>query len=168
LGFAEMETSCFNEEHLADSLNYSDKAEKITIKEECQYFASSPAQFVVKTFLLISDVANHDCVSWSSSKDSFIIWKPNEFASQILPRYFKHSNLNSFVRQLNAYGFHKVETEKLEFKHSESLFKEGMPNLLNQIERRKSKKRDASQDKNESCDLGFSFSRVFNNGIPTK
>ena len=41
-----------------------------------------------------------------------------EFTKQMLAYYYKHSNMASFVRQLNMYGFHKVG--KVEFLKNQS------------------------------------------------
>ena len=47
-------------------------------------------------------------IGWSDDGGSFIIKNQGEFTKTMLPYYYKHSNMASFVRQLNMYGFHKV------------------------------------------------------------
>ncbi len=37
-----------------------------------------------------------------------LVAQPHRFQTEVLPRFFKHRNLSSFVRQLSTYGFHKV------------------------------------------------------------
>eukprot|EP01116_Phalansterium_solitarium_P021532 TRINITY_DN6731_c0_g1_i4.p1 TRINITY_DN6731_c0_g1~~TRINITY_DN6731_c0_g1_i4.p1 ORF type:complete len:429 (-),score=114.77 TRINITY_DN6731_c0_g1_i4:97-1383(-) len=102
------------------------------------------APFVVKTFQLLHDSRNRNVISWSPNRDSFIVHNPVEFASEVLPKYFKHNNFCSFIRQLNTYGFKKLETREWEFKHE--LFSESTSKLLSQILRRKSKKRAGKGD----------------------
>lgn len=96
--------------------------------------------FVRKTYDILSDDANKNIVSWSPSGHSFVVWDTTEFAERVLPRYFKHKNFCSFVRQLNTYGFAKADTKAWEFAHE--AFVRGAPESLRLITRRKAPKRE--------------------------
>lgn len=64
---------------------------------------TSIAPFLSKCYEMVDDSSTDDLISWSNSNDSFIVWNEAEFASQLLPKYFKHNNYASFQRQLNIY-----------------------------------------------------------------
>lgn len=57
---------------------------------------------------MVQDPNTNDLIRWSNDGDSFLVPSPDRFGRELLPRFFKHSNFGSFVRQLNMYGFHKV------------------------------------------------------------
>ena len=53
--------------------------------------------------MVVDDSTCDDIVSWTENGTQFTIHQTNEFASELLPKYFKHRNFSSFVRQLNSY-----------------------------------------------------------------
>ncbi|RKO89854.1 HSF-type DNA-binding-domain-containing protein, partial [Blyttiomyces helicus] len=57
---------------------------------------------------MVADPQHQHLISWNYNGMSFIVCNVTEFAATVLPKHFKHSNFSSFVRQLNMYGFHKV------------------------------------------------------------
>ncbi|DAZ92985.1 TPA: hypothetical protein N0F65_006340 [Lagenidium giganteum] len=102
--------------------------------------------FLQKTYDMIES-ANPDEACWSESGTSFIIKQPREFAKTTLPRYFKHNNFSSFVRQLNFYGFRKhkkdeivISTDEDESKHWWEFYHEkfvrGKQEMMAQIRRK--------------------------------
>jgi hypothetical protein len=62
-----------------------------------------PTPFLTKTYQLVGDPAVDDVISWNEDGSTFVVWRPAEFARDLLPKYFKHNNFSSFVRQLNTY-----------------------------------------------------------------
>lgn len=103
--------------------------------------------FIHKLYSMLEDQSIRHLISWSNSNDSFVMSPSNEF-SKVLAQYFKHTNISSFVRQLNMYGFHKVsdvfhtgspESALWEFRHGGGSFRKGDLMGLRDIKRRASR-----------------------------
>ncbi|CAH8278167.1 unnamed protein product [Arabidopsis lyrata] len=97
--------------------------------------SSSLPPFLTKTYEMVDDSSSDSIVSWSENNKSFIVKNPAEFSRDLLPKFFKHKNFSSFIRQLNTYGFRKVDPEKWEFLNDD--FVRGRPYLMKNIHRRK-------------------------------
>ncbi|XP_071997773.1 heat shock factor protein 2 isoform X2 [Engystomops pustulosus] len=111
---------------------------------------SNVPAFLSKLWTLVEDSDTNEFITWSQNGQSFLVLDEQRFAKEILPKYFKHNNMASFVRQLNMYGFRKVvhvdsgivKQERdgpVEFQHP--FFIQGQDELLENIKRKVSSAR---------------------------
>uniref|UniRef100_A0A8C7GBN2 Heat shock transcription factor 1 n=1 Tax=Oncorhynchus kisutch TaxID=8019 RepID=A0A8C7GBN2_ONCKI len=106
---------------------------------------SNVPAFLTKLWTLIEDPDTDPLICWSPNGNSFHVFDQGQFSKDVLPKYFKHNNMTSFVRQLNMYGFRKVvhieqgglvkpEKDDMEFQHP--YFIRGQEPLLENIKRK--------------------------------
>lgn len=98
---------------------------------------NSPA-FLGKIVTMLKN-ENERVIRWNNDGDGIIISDIPKFSKELMPKYFKTKKFNSFIRQLNFYGFKKVcsatkTTRCCEFVHS--IFKRGQEDLLVNIKRK--------------------------------
>jgi heat shock transcription factor 1 len=107
--------------------------------------ASNVPAFLAKLWKMVDDPETDHLIAWGDHGTSFVIHNQADFSQSLLPYYYKHSNMASFVRQLNMYGFHKVvgvdagglkseKDQEMEFAHLS--FLRGQEFMLNHIKRK--------------------------------
>jgi heat shock transcription factor 1 len=97
---------------------------------------SSVANFIQKSFEILENKEYEGVIHWMANGREFAIREIDEFQDHILPKFFRHRNINSFIRQLNMYGFHKSRKDPTKNIFSHPYFLRAQPHLLPQVKRK--------------------------------
>lgn len=102
--------------------------------------AESSDTFPFKLYRMLAEAEeenNEDIVSFDAKGKCFMIHKPREFVTDIMPKYFTTSRMSSFQRQLNLYGFRRLSEGPDKGGYSHEYFVKGRKNLCKKIKRKK-------------------------------
>ncbi|ANB14141.1 stress-responsive transcription factor HSF1 [Sugiyamaella lignohabitans] len=121
--------------------------------------------FVAKLWSMVNDEGNSEYIHWMPDGKSFQVVGRELFEKTVLPKYFKHSNFSSFVRQLNMYGWHKVQdvtsgamqTNEEKWQFQSPNFIRDREDLLDNIVRNRGSK---GSDDEEEVDLNRIFEEL--------
>jgi len=82
--------------------------------EMTEHRTKRPSTFLLKTYqilqvwnLLFQSSEYEQIVRWNEELTGFVIIDQEQFSSIVLPIFFKHNKMHSYIRQLNMYGFSK-------------------------------------------------------------
>ncbi|KDN52288.1 winged helix DNA-binding domain-containing protein, partial [Tilletiaria anomala UBC 951] len=88
-------------------------------------------------------------IKWTPDGAAFRVFDSVTFSRDVLPNYFKHNNWQSFIRQLNIYGFikltdamhtaavsHSNSTPQSDWSFRHPLFLRKYPRRMEEIKRR--------------------------------
>lgn len=59
--------------------------------------------FLDKLYYILEDEKFDDIISWQHDGLSFLIKKTQQLEDTVLPKFFKHNNIQSFIRQLVSF-----------------------------------------------------------------
>merc|ERR1712151_88216 len=85
--------------------------------------------------MILEQPRHLSAISWKDDGNSFIIHDQAVFLNEIIPLYFKTSRWKSFQKQLNIYGFQRVEGQRREYYHQ--FFTRNEPILMRFMKREK-------------------------------
>ncbi|GKY90957.1 hypothetical protein MPSEU_000068500 [Mayamaea pseudoterrestris] len=97
---------------------------------------SPQPKFPVKLHMALSDAArdgNENVVTWTDDGKYFQVLDRERFVSEIIPYYFRMTNMASFRRQLVNYGFERVPRGPNEGAYHHERFHRDKPDLARHI-----------------------------------
>jgi len=109
--------------------------------------------FIRATYAMTNSLAHKEGVGWTEDGKGIEVRNVSYFCEHVLPHFFKHGNLSSFVRQLNMYGFEKDECRRPGVSHVfvHPVFRRGCEDKLDTIKRKTVKNRPYGEGEHEDA-----------------
>ena len=92
--------------------------------------------FILKLCSMLATKSFVDLVCWGDRDDTVLVKDLSQFSSTVLPKYFKHKNFTSFLRQLNMYGFYTLRQGENWREFKNELFKKNSSENFVKIKRK--------------------------------
>lgn len=148
-----------------DNHNSTEPIYKNNIFVQTKVYRIKPV-FIHKLYDMLEDPRFSVLLWWVPEGDAFFLEHSNALSNK-LPLYFKHTNINSFIRLLNMYGFYKVSssgysTRVWKYKHIFNQFRRGCREDLKLIKRNFHKEAN-SQDIN--CNVNLNGGKQMNEEV---
>eukprot|EP00980_Cylindrotheca_fusiformis_P013994 scaffold3651_cov104-Cylindrotheca_fusiformis.AAC.2 len=137
-------SSTFSKQASPASPAAMNKKERKRAKRKSSGSGKDEAPMFLRKAYHIINTCEPEIATWSEDGRSFYVKDQDRFASEVIPKCFKHNHFSSFVRQLNFYGFRKLREDHVElesvdeakskwchFRHPK--FQRGRPELLREI-----------------------------------
>ena len=117
-------------------------SEKYKKKSDCP-------NFLLKLYQILEKDEYKDIIEWGEDGTYFIVKNLHDFTENILPKYYKHNNYSSFIRQLNMYDFHKRKSNSNEHIFEHKNFIRNKKELLKLIKRKTKKDNNINEKINQ-------------------
>jgi len=89
----------------------------------------------IKLNAILSNPEFSHIITWMPHGRAWRILSPHEFAEKVLPLYVEQPNYNSFIRLVNAWGFHRITSGSDTNAYFHKLFLRGKPHLHQMMKR---------------------------------
>lgn len=84
---------------------------------------------------MLSNPSYRDMIVWLPHGRSWQVLQPKLFEEKVIPLFFRHRNIGSFMRQVNGWGFRRVNHGPDRNSYYHECFLRGFPELCRQMRR---------------------------------
>ena len=119
---------------LLDATSNHDSKDDVLIHENKER-SSKALRFPELLWTILNEEQHLSLISWQNDGRTFVIYDQSQFAAIVMPLYFQTTEWRSFQKQLNIYGFRKVNERRRVYCHQ--YFVKDEPVLMTLMKREK-------------------------------